>query len=215
MTGRHVQVIATGAATVHVAASAATFVVCADGGVRSALHARRRIDLVVGDLDSATATDLAAARAAGARIERFPTAKDESDLELAMAAALAAEAASVTVHLRDGGRLDHQLANLLVLASRRWRSVRVDAWVGDDRVWVVHESVVLPLAVGAALAVQAVTGPATVTTRGLAFPLEGEVLDAAEARGIANEVVATPVEVRVDTGVVLVIGSTDQSAHAT
>jgi thiamine pyrophosphokinase len=212
VTGRHVQVIATGAATAHVTASSATFVVCADGGVRAALHAGRRIDLVVGDLDSATEVDLDRARAAGARIDRFPTAKDESDLELAMAAALAAGAASVTVHLAEGGRLDHQLANLLVLASHRWRSVRVDAWVGDDRVWVVHELLALPLAVGSALAVQAVDGPATVTTRGLAFPLEGEVLHPTHARGIANEVRSSPVEVRVDAGVVLVIG---QSAHAT
>jgi thiamine pyrophosphokinase len=215
VTGPHVQVIATGAAALPVAASEATVVVCADGGVRSALEARRTIDLVVGDLDSASDSDLDAARAQGARIERFPTAKDESDFELAMAAALGMGAASITVHLADGGRLDHQLANLLVLASPRWRPVPVDAWVGRHRVWVVHDSVVLPLAVGSGVAVQAVTGPATVTTRGLAFSLAGEVLHPDEARGIANEVVSTPVEVGVDGGVVLVIGSADQSAHAT
>lgn len=215
MTGPHVQVIATDAVVTHVAASAATLVVCADGGVRAGLRAGRPIDLVVGDLDSATAADLDAALAVGARIERFPTAKDESDLELAMAAAVAAGADRITVHLAAGGRLDHQLANLLVLASPRWIQVGIDAWVGHDRVWVVRERLVAALTVGASVAIQAVTGPATVTTSGLEFALAGEVLHPAEARGIANAVVSSPVEVHVDDGVVLVIGADDQSAHAT
>ena len=215
MTGPHVQVIATDAVVRHVAASEAALVVCADGGVRAGLRAGRPIDLVVGDLDSATEADLDTARAGGARIERFPTTKDESDLELAMAAAMAEGAVAITVHLAAGGRLDHQLANLLVLASPRWMSVRIDAWVGDDRVWVVRERLVVPLEVGAAVAIQAVTGPATVTTAGLAFALASEVLHPAEARGIANAVVASPVEVRVHDGVVLVIGAGPQSAQAT
>ena len=215
MTGPHVQVIATDAVVAHVAASAATLVVCADGGVGVGLRAGRPIDLVVGDLDSATTADLDAARAAGARIERFPEAKDETDLELAMAAAVAAGADTITVHLAAGGRLDHQLANLLVLASPRWMSVGIDAWVGHDRVWVVRGRLVVALAVGAAVAVQAVTGPATVTTSGLEFALTGEVLHPAEARGISNAVVSSPVEVHVDDGVVLVIGADAQSAQAT
>lgn len=171
--------------------------------------------MVVGDLDSATAADLDDAAAAGAEIVRHPTGKDESDLELALFAAMARGASSITVHLADGGRLDHQLANLVVLASSRWQSAQVSAWVGDNRVWVVRGHLELPLPNGAAVALQAVAGPATVTTTGLAFPLEGEVLRPTEARGIANEVADAPATVRVDDGVVLVLGPSDQSAQAT
>lgn len=215
MAGRHFQVIASGASVAAAADSTADVVVCADGGLRVALDAGRRVDLVVGDLDSATDDDLAAAKAAGARIERHPSAKDESDLELAVAAAVAEHAETITVHLADGGRLDHQLANLLVLSSNRWASACVDAWVGDDRVWVVRDALVLSLVAGDPVAIQAITGAARVTTVGLAFPLDDEVLHADEARGIANEVVAAPAEVRVVDGVVLVISSRAQSAHAT
>jgi thiamine pyrophosphokinase len=209
------QVVAAGAAVAPVAATPAEFLICADGGLRVAREAGRDVDLVVGDLDSATDTDLAAAREAGTRIERHPGAKDESDLELAMAAAMAEGAGAITVHLADGGRLDHQLANLMVLSSRRWRSARIDAWVGADRLWVVHDRIRLPLAVGDPVAIQAVAGVAEVTTRGVAYPLDGETLDPSQARGIANEVVSVPAEVRVDGGVVLVISSRTQSAHAT
>lgn len=213
MADRHVQVIAPGAAVAPVAASSAELVVCADGGVAVALAAGRRIDHVVGDLDSVTAADLAVAESHGARLERHPPEKDESDLELAIAASAANGADEVTVHLGAGGRLDHQLANLLVLAAPRWRSLRIDAWVGEDRVWVVHDRRIVPLPVGAHLAVQAVAGPASVTTVGVAYPLTGEVLQPTQARGISNTVLTSPVEVRVDDGIVLVIGSA-QSAQA-
>ena len=47
------------------------------------------VDLLVGDLDSVSATGLAAAEAAGTAVERHPPAKDATDTELAIAAALA------------------------------------------------------------------------------------------------------------------------------
>lgn len=220
MADRHAQVIASHAAVGPVAASGATLVICADGGVAVALSAGRTVDLVVGDLDSASAGDLARAESAGARIEPHPATKDESDLELALAAAIERNVSSVTAHMASGGRLDHQLANLLVLASPRWAGARVDAWVGDDRVWVVRDTFELPLTPGDPVAIHPIGGPATVATRGLAFPLDDEVLEPTEARGIANRVVAVPAVVRVLEGVVMVISSTageasPQSAQAT
>ncbi|MEQ8839624.1 MAG: thiamine diphosphokinase [Acidimicrobiales bacterium] len=215
MAVRHARVIASGAHLAPLVGAAADIVICADGGLAAAIEAQLRVDVVVGDLDSASAADLDAAAAAGAEILRHPATKDETDLELALLEAMDRGAASIAVHLADGGRLDHQLANLVVLASPRWRSARVSAWVGENRVWVVHGELELPLAAGAAVALQAVAGPATVTTTGLAYPLHGEVLRSTEARGIANEVISAPATVRVDDGVVLVLSPPGQSAQAT
>jgi len=201
----HVQVIASGAAVQPVADTAADVVICADGGLAVALTARRPVDLVVGDFDSARPDDVAAAVAAGADLETHPAGKDESDLELALAAAVERGATALTVHLAEGGRLDHQLANLAVVSSRRWSGVALQAWVGVDRVWAVWDRVELPLAVGRGVAIQAMGGSAQVTTTGLKYPLDQEFLDPGQARGIANVVVSTPASVRVDDGVVLVI----------
>lgn len=207
MAGPHVQVIASGAAVLPVARTIGDRVICADGGVRVALAAGRHIDQVVGDLDSADPDDLAVASDAGATIDRFPVAKDETDLELALAAAIQHGPAQVTVHLANGGRLDHQLANLLVLASPRWSDAAVDAWVGDDRVWVVRTELEIPLSVGDPASIQAVGGPARVTTTGLEYPLARETLDPSQARGVANVVRSTPATVLVHEGVVLVINT--------
>ena len=189
-------------------------VIAADGGVASLLAAGRTPDLVVGDADSAAPEALAAAEAAGAEIRHHPPTKDESDLELALEEARRSGATAIHVIAADGGRLDHQLGNLAVLASPRW-SARLDARIGDHRVWVVRGRRELPLVVGDHLALQAIGGPARgVRTGGVRFELHGEDLDPFVARGIANEVSEAAPWVEVADGVVLAISSpTPSSGH--
>lgn len=203
------QVIATGADPEPLGRVTADCVICADGGLDVALAAGVDVDLVVGDLDSAGADALEAV-AGRAEVLRASSDKDETDLELALAEARARGASRITVHLAAGGRLDHQLANLAVLASPRWHDAEVGAFVGRNRVFVVHArsgAVGLPLDRGAALAVQPMGGAARVTTRGVRWPLTDEWLDAMSARGISNEVTAESPTVQVGEGVVLVISS--------
>ena len=209
MSAPSVLVIATAAEVVGVReADSADLVICADGGLDVAAAAGRHVDLVVGDFDSVSAEALAAATTAGVEIERHPVDKDESDLELALAAAVERAAGEIVVHLGGGGRLDHQLANLLVLASPRWATAEVSAVIGIGRVWVVRGRRALPLASGEPLALHAIGGPAHgVRTRGLRFDLHGESLDAMVARGIANEAAAEAPVITVDSGVVLAISS--------
>ena len=187
------------------------FVICADGGLDVALEADRGVDLVIGDLDSVSEEALAVARAGGADIERHPADKDESDLELALGAAVSRAPSKISVHLASGGRLDHQLANLLVLASPRWAATALSAVVGRDRVWVVRGSRVLPIGVGAPLALHAIGGPAEgVRTDGLRFDLHDEPLAPMVARGISNEVRRDTPRITVQTGVVLVVASSTE-----
>jgi thiamine pyrophosphokinase len=72
---------------------------------------------VVGDGDSLGADGLAHLRAAGIALELAPVAKDESDTELAVAAAVRRGADRLTILGALGGpRLDHALANVWLLA---------------------------------------------------------------------------------------------------
>jgi len=151
---------------------------------------------------------LSAAAAAGTDITQHPRDKDESDLELALSAAISRGVRRIHAVLRDGGRLDHQLANLLVLASTRWRSAEIDAVVGEHRVWVVHRERTIPLVAGEPLALHAVGGSATgVTTTDLKYPLVDADLPGLVALGISNEAVAASPVVRIESGVVLAISS--------
>lgn len=183
-------------------------VIAADGGLEVARAAGIRIDLVVGDMDSVDPAALAAVEAEGVTVERHPRDKDESDLELALAAALTRGATRVRVVVGAGGRLDHAVANLAVLTSPLWSAAELEAVVGESRAWVVRGRRTLPLTAGDHVALLPMGGDACgVSTEGLAYPLSDARLDAHGARGIANEVLTDRPTVVVSEGVLLVVSS--------
>lgn len=182
------------------------FTIAADAGLEVLLQAKRQVDLVVGDLDSVSPYALTEATDAGVEIKKYPEEKNESDLELALAVAIDRGTQEMQVLLGDGGRLDHQLANILVLASPRWQQAEIDAVVGEHRLWVVRGERTIPLLPGDRVALHAVGGPASgVTTTNLLYPLRDAELEALVALGISNQVVAAAPTIRVDSGVVVAI----------
>jgi thiamine pyrophosphokinase len=184
----------------------ADFVVAADSGVEHALALGWRVDLVVGDLDSADPAAIERATAAGAAVERYPTDKDATDLELALEAARHRGCHRVVVVGGHGGRLDHFLANALLLASPAFSSLRVEARVGSADVVVVRDHAVLPGRVGDLCSLLAVGGPALgVRTEGLRFPLDGDDLLPGSTRGVSNELVDAVASVSLGDGVLLAV----------
>jgi thiamine pyrophosphokinase len=185
-------------------------VIAADGGLSAILAHGWTPDWVVGDLDSADPAQLTAVENLGVPIDRHPVDKDETDLELALGRAVALGVATVEVVVREDGRLDHQLANLFVLAHPRWAHLAITVRVGDHQVWVVRGHRQPQLPVGSHLALLAVGGPAEISARGLAYPLDRFVLSPFVGRGVANRVTEPVVDLQVDSGVVLAISSPRQ-----
>jgi thiamine pyrophosphokinase len=186
-------------------ARAAT-VVAADSGLHHARAIGRHVDVVVGDLDSADPAAVEAARVEGAEIVRHPTDKDATDLELAMDEACARGARKLVVVGGGGGRFDHLVANVLLLASPRFAAVTVEALVPGARFAVVHRYAVLHGAPGSLVSLLPVGGPATgVRTEGLRFPLRGEELLPGSTRGVSNVMLEPDATVSVERGAVLAL----------
>lgn len=179
-------------------------VIAADGGVDVARRLGRAVDVVVGDLDSASGAGLDWARSNGARIERHPAVKDSTDLELALARA-ASEASSIHVIGSLWGRVDHAASILAVLASDRWAHRVVSACIDGAGIDVVRDRRTLGGRAGDLLSLLAVGGAARVSATGLEYPLDESLLDPAEARGVSNVIVDPPPVVEVTAGVVLAI----------
>ena len=185
---------------------AAALVIAADSGVEHALALGVRVDLVIGDLDSADPRAVDEAAAAGAEVDRHPVAKDATDLELALLAARDRGADDVVVVGGHGGRLDHFLANALLLASPSLATLRVRARMGDAEITVVRDRVELTGHRGKLCSLLPVGGPAHgVLTEGLRYPLRHETLHPGSTRGVSNEFLATAATVTLDTGVLLAI----------
>ncbi len=113
-------------------------VVAADSGALEAMRHGFSVDLVVGDLDSLPGEALGELVRNGAAVERHPPDKDATDLALAIGRAVARGATRVTVVGGHGGRLDHLLANVAVLAADAFADVAVEARMGTATVVVVR-----------------------------------------------------------------------------
>jgi thiamine pyrophosphokinase len=183
-------------------------VVAADSGVDRAHELGLTVALAVGDFDSATPGALDAARRDGAEVRVHPVAKDATDLELALGAALELEPRPdrLVVLGGHGGRLDHLLANALLLASDVVAGVEVVAQMGHARVTVVRHRGELTGRVGDLVTLLPVGGPARgVATEGLRYPLRDEDLAPGTTRGVSNELVAPAAVVTVRAGVLLAV----------
>ncbi len=105
-----------------------------------------------------------------------------------------------------GGRLDHFLANALLLASPELGDLQVEARLGDAQVFVVRRDRELHGVVGNLCTLLPLGGPATgVRTEGLRFPLCRETLEPGSTRGVSNEFLVPIARVSLDDGVLLAI----------
>jgi len=181
-------------------------VIAADSGLHAAQADGWPVDIVVGDLDSVAPGRLVQAEAAGARLDRHPPAKDATDLELALDSALDAGADQIVVAGGHGGRLDHFLANLLLLGADRLASASVSAILGPAWMHVVREQVRWTAARGDLVTLLPLHGRVTgVTTTGLLYPLDGATLLPGSTRGVSNEHVGGEASVSVASGVLAVV----------
>lgn len=180
--------------------------VAADSGLGHARAAGLVVDVIVGDMDSVEPADLEAAIAAGTTVERHPADKDVTDLELALDTARARGARRVVVVGAGGGRLDHFLANALLLASPAFADLEIEARLGAATATVVRDAAELRGRPGELVTLLPLGGPARgIRTRGLRWALRGEDLHAGSSRGVSNEFAAPRAHITLDDGVLLAV----------
>ena len=180
------------------------YIIAADGGARLCRRARLRPNLLIGDLDSLTSAEIAELRAEGVEVRQYPAQKDQTDLELALEAAVEVGAERVTILGALGGRWDQSLANLMLLAHPRWRSLPVVLLAGEERVLLIAERARLCGEVGDTVSLIPLGGDARgVTTSGLAYPLTDGVLPFGATLGVSNVLSAPCAEITVRSGLVL------------
>ena len=223
-TPRHALILADGAAPTRASLDAAWpgwdadigYVVAADGGARHAVTLGLQPDRWVGDGDSIDTDALEALAAAGVAIDRAPVEKDESDLELALLAALEAGADAVTILGALGGvRIDHALANVGLLGHPALGG-RL-AWLYDEQAARISLLVAPTVAgrpawrelagrVGDLVSlVPAGESAQAVTTRGLRYPLVDEPLILGRTRGVSNVRTEPVARISLESGRLLLI----------
>ena len=180
----------------------------ADGGAAQAAAVGLLPDLIVGDMDSLPEEEQAALAARGCRFVVHPRAKDETDLELALTYAAELGCREIIILGALGGRLDHTVANVLLLALPGLAGIRVRIVDGDQEALLVRSGEVVTLEghLGDLVSLLPLGGDVHgVTTTGLVWALEDEALRFGLSRGVSNEMTADAARIEVQVGTLLVV----------
>lgn len=176
-------------------------VIAVDGGFASLAAAGCVPDLALGDFDSLGYVP------EGVEVLVFPPEKDASDMELALGEAMVRGADAVEVYGALGGRLDHTLANLQLLASFAERGLTVTA-VGEREsvVFLVGPGELCLDAAGAGIvSVFSLTDVSMgVVEEGLKYGLDGVALTNRTSWGLSNELVGMPARIALESGTLAV-----------
>ena len=180
-------------------------VIAADSGLHLAEALGLRVDLVVGDFDSARPDVVEAAVSAGATVESHPADKDATDLDLALhAAARLGSTRTIVVGGAGADRIDHVLAKAGVISADRHRAIAPEWWVGSARVWPVRDVCEIEGRPGDVVSIVPIAGDLVVSTTGLRWPLTHDTLEFGSSRGVSNRMTSFHATVEVHSGVAMV-----------
>ncbi|HZT96849.1 MAG TPA: thiamine diphosphokinase, partial [Chloroflexota bacterium] len=160
-------------------------VIAADGGLAGVLGCGVNPNVIIGDLDSAPSELVQLAKMRGAEVMDFPTRKDRTDLELALILTEERGIAEIVIFGGLGGRLDHAVANLLLITGHSQALVRLVS--SDSEVMTVRGRTVVRGQAGDTVTLLAVSERATgVQTEGLEYALRNGVLTRGSTLGVSN-----------------------------
>lgn len=181
--------------------SSAERLIGVDGGSRH-LHTMGVLPhLAVGDMDSIPTDLLARYRDAGVELHLHPPKKDATDLELALELALEKGATRISILGATGGRLDHTLGNLFLLA--RCLPGGIPACIMDQEqcIHLTDQALTLEGAVGDTLSLLPATPEACgISLTGLEYPLQNATLTFGTSWGMSNVFVETRATVTIGSG---------------
>lgn len=180
---------------------------CADGGSRHAFELGVVPDLVIGDADSLAEAPRAWLLANNVTFQQHLAEKNETDLELALQAAVGAGADSVLLLGATGARIDHTFANFSLLAAAKKAGVAAQIVAGHQHCFFIsNEAITIRGEPGQTLSLLPWGYNAHgVTAEGVHWPLRDATLVFGEARGISNVLVAAEARIVVRQGALLVI----------
>ena len=181
-------------------------ILAADGGARHALALGVIPSAIIGALDSLSEAEVRVFTDMGVHILRFPPAKDETDLELALGHAIKAGYRPIIIVAALGGRLDQALGNLALLADPA--SIQQDVRVDDGltEAFFITSKASVQGKSGDTLSLLPWGMPAEgVSTQDLVYPLHDETLLPYRTRGISNLMLAASAKISLKKGLLLCI----------
>jgi len=190
---------APGKALLEACCDAADLTIAADRGLEAFEQAGLMPDLLLGDMDSVSKETLLRMQE-GAEIDRLPAIKDDTDGVHALDVAIERGAKHITLLGALGGRMDHALANLMLLIRANRGGAKAHILSESVRIERVDDCCVLHGAKGDTVSLLPLGGAKGVTLCGFFYPLDNQDLDSAYPLGVSNVVTEDIAQVNVREG---------------
>ena len=176
-------------------------IVCADSGYYHAVTMGIQPYAVLGDFDSASYDEVEC------NIKLlFPSGKDETDTELAVRYALEQGCDELVFLGLMGGRVDHALVNVFILADMLNRGIDAYIFDGTSYIYIADSRIDIKGKPGDLLSVIPITPKVTgITNGGLEYPLDNFDMEMGFSRGVSNVFVREDAFVEIKSGMVLIV----------
>ena len=183
-------------------------IIAADGGFNHCRQWNVKPHLIVGDMDSVDPSDVTAYGHGEIEIHQFPAKKDETDLHLALQAAMDRNAGEIVILGALGARWDMTFSNVFILLAPFLRSVNVRILESHYELLCLHgpQKINLVGKPGNTVSLMPLAGPVTgIRLTGFEFSLDNETLPVGTTRGISNLFKNGTAEIEIERGHLLVI----------
>ncbi|MGE0083626.1 MAG: thiamine diphosphokinase [Desulfococcaceae bacterium] len=183
-------------------------IIAADGGALHCLEKKIVPDTVIGDFDSLPGDYLNYLKKNGTEILQYPAHKDQTDLELALDAALEKGAEEIIIIGALGGRWDMTVANVMLLSRAQAANCHIRIIDGNLEMQVIRSGQKIRIkgrkgdTVSLIPLVQEAEG---ITLEGLEYPLCDETLKLGSTRGISNVMTGSAAGISLQKGLLLCI----------
>ncbi len=181
-------------------------IICADGGFLIAQRLGLAPDLLIGDYDSCDQPE-----ALG--VIKLPMEKDMTDSEAAIDLAVSRGASHITVLGGLGGRFDHTMGNMGMLAKYCGKIPHLAFVDGQNYVFMIAPGTIsVPKNIYRFLGIISFGDSAAgVTLRGVKYPLTDHYLTNTTTLGVSNEITGENATITFTSGKLLIVLSKDIS----
>lgn len=186
------------------------YVICADGGIRYVYGLNVKIDAIIGDLDSVDDRFPAYIKENKTLLVKHPREKNDTDTELALKYLIEKGYDYITLVGATGTRMDHTLANIMLLIRYSTDKVKVRLIDGNNTIYFTNDYLKLYRKDNHYLSIIPATRPGvTVSLKGFYYSLENNHIEFGTSLGISNKIIDYTGEIHIITGEALVFESRD------
>jgi len=181
-------------------------IIAADGGTHHCTALGIQPSAIIGDLDSIDSREEQFYQSKGTTLIRYPSHKDETDLELAIQYAARNAMDEVIILGALGARWDMTFANVFLAALPQFAKLKIRFLDGSQELVLIRpgEHMQFYAHPGDRLSLIPIHGEAHgVATHGLEYPLLDDTLHFASPRGVSNVFIQAIAEVSIKKGLLL------------